>query len=167
MGKEGVIPALSELWGPAGTIYLDGLDLADAYAVRVDSLRELIEVFDEEIAQLDKRIHQRLRNHVGYKTIQQLNGVGRVHAAVFVAEIGDVGRFPKAENLCSWVGLTPKVRESDKKSYRMQISKQGSRLVRWSAVEAVSRYHGGAPIRDFYARVEQRRGRNIGRVAAA
>jgi hypothetical protein len=30
------------------------------------------------------------------------------------------------------------------------ISKQGSSLVRWSAVEAVSRYHGGAEIRDLY-----------------
>ena len=39
--------------------------------------------------------------------------------------------------------------------------------MRWSAIEAVSRYHGGAPIRDCYRRVAQRRGRNIGRVAAA
>lgn len=153
--------------GTAGTAYLDSLDLADAYGVRVDSLRTLIEIFDEEIATLDKRIHGQMKHHHGYKTIQQLNGVGPVHAAVFVAEIGDVGRFPKAQNLCSWVGLTPKVRGSDKKSYRMQISKQGSGLVRWSAVEAVSRYHGGPPIRDFYQRVAERRGRNIGRVAAA
>jgi transposase len=42
MGKEGVIPTLVEMWGPAGSAYLDSLDLADAYALRVDSLRELI-----------------------------------------------------------------------------------------------------------------------------
>ena len=167
MGKEGVIPTLVELWGPAGTAYLDSLDLADAYAVRVDSLRDLIEVFDEETNQLDRVIHQRLKDDLGYKTIQQLNGVGPVHAAVFCAEIGDVGRFPTAKKLCSWSGLTPKVRESDLKSYPQQISKQGSRLVRWSAVEAVSRYHGGPEIRDLYTRVAERRGRNIGRVAAA
>ncbi len=39
--------------------------------------------------------------------------------------------------------------------------------MRWSAVEAVSRYHGGAPIRDSYQRIADRRGRNIARVAAA
>jgi len=167
MGKEGVIPTLVEMWGPAGSAYLDSLDLADAYALRVDSLRDLIEVFDEEIHTLDKRIHQQLKDDVGYKTIQQLNGVGRVHAAVFCAEIGDVHRFGSAKKLSSWAGLTPKVRESDLKSYRQRISKQGSRLVRWSAVEAVSRYHGGAEIRDLYTRVAERRGRNIGRVAAA
>ena len=89
------------------------------------------------------------------------------HAAVFCAEIGDVHRFPNARKLCSWSGLTPKVKESDVKSCPQSISKQGSRLVRWSAVEAVSRYHGGAPIRDFYETVAERRGRNIGKVAAA
>jgi transposase len=167
MGKEGVIPTLVEMWGPAGSAYLDSLDLADAYALRVDSLRDLVEVFDEEIHTLDKRIHQQLKHDVGYKTIQQLNGVGRVHAAVFCAEIGEVHRFGSAKKLSSWAGLTPKVRESDLKSYRQRVSKQGSRLVRWSAVEAVSRYHGGAEIRDLYTRVAERRGRNIGRVAAA
>ena len=39
--------------------------------------------------------------------------------------------------------------------------------MRWSAIEAVSRYHGGAPIRAAYRRVAERLGRNIGRVAAA
>jgi transposase len=86
---------------------------------------------------------------------------------VFCAEIGEVHRFGSAKKLSSWAGLTPKVREADLKSYRQRISKQGSRLVRWSAVEAVSRYHGGAEIRDLYTRVAERRGRNIGRVAAA
>ncbi len=56
---------------------------------------------------------------------------------------------------------------SSAQTYRGSITKQGSVLVRWSAVEAVSRYHGGAPIRDHYRRVAERRGRNIGRVAAA
>ena len=93
--------------------------------------------------------------------------MGRVHGAVFVAEIGDVSRFSHPKRLCSWAGLTRRLRESDTKTYRGGITKQGSTLVRWSAVEAVSRYHGGAPIRDTYRRVAERRGRNIGRVAAA
>ena len=39
--------------------------------------------------------------------------------------------------------------------------------MRWSAIEAVSRYHGGAPIRVSYQRIADRRGTNVGRVAAA
>jgi hypothetical protein len=39
--------------------------------------------------------------------------------------------------------------------------------VRWAAVEAVSRNHGGDKIKADYRRIAERRGRNIGRVAAA
>jgi hypothetical protein len=45
--------------------------------------------------------------------------------------------------------------------------KQGSRLVRWAAVEAVGRQRGATPIRTHHHRVADRRGKNIGRVAAA
>lgn len=167
LGKEGVIPVLSTLWGPGGTRFLEQLSLADAYEYRVESLRDLIGVYDREITELDRCIHHQLRNDVGYRTIQQLSGIGRVFAAVFIAEIGDIGRFPNPKRLCSWVGLTPKHRESDDKVFRSSITKQSSALIRWAAVEAVVRWRGGAPIRDSYQRIAERRGINIARVAAA
>ena len=46
---------------------------------------------------------------------------------------------PDAEQLASWAGLTPKHHESDTTVQRGRITKQGSRLVRWAAVEAVQR----------------------------
>ena len=39
--------------------------------------------------------------------------------------------------------------------------------MRWAAVEAISRNHGGDKIKADYRRIAERRGRNIGRVAAA
>jgi len=90
-----------------------------------------------------------------------------VLAAVFVAEIGDISRFPTARHLCSWAGLTPTHHESDTKVRRGHITKQGSRLVRWAAVEAAVRQQHPNPVSDHRRRVAQRRGRNIGRVAAA
>jgi hypothetical protein len=64
-------------------------------------------------------------------------------------------------------GLTPTHRESDTKVRRGHITKQGSSLVRWAAVEAVARYHGGAPIAPAFKRIAKRRGVMIARVAAA
>jgi transposase len=90
-----------------------------------------------------------------------------VSAAVLVAEIGDVSRFPTPAHLCSWVGLTPKHRESDLKTRRGRISKQGSRLVRATLVEGISRYHGGAHLAGHYHQLAKRRGRNKARVALA
>jgi transposase len=92
-------------------------------------------------------------------------------AAVLVAEIGDVTRFQRPEQLCCWAGLTPRHRESDTKVARGRITKQGSRLLRWAAIEAVQRSSASAGgMREIRDRIVERRGaaaRNIGKVAAA
>jgi transposase len=90
-----------------------------------------------------------------------------VLAAVLVAEIGDVDRFAGAPPLCSWAGLTPRHRESDTTVRRGPITKQGPRLVRWAAVEAVQRLPGASKQAADCHRIADRRGIGIGRVAAA
>jgi transposase len=167
LGKEGVIPELGNIWLAGGQRWLDELRLRDVYRDRIESLRDLIELYDREISQCDARIHRRLKGHPGYEAIQALRGVGPVLAAVFVAEIGDVTRFDNPQRLCSWAGLTPRHRESDSHVQRGPITHQGSRLLRWAAVEAVSGAVRDSRIASVKARVGARRGRNIGRVAAA
>ena len=76
-------------------------------------------------------------------------------------------RFATPQQLACWAGLTPRHRQSDTTTIRGSISKQGSPLVRWAAVEAVARYQGGAPIKDTYRRIAERKGNKIARVAAA
>jgi transposase len=122
LGKEGVIPPMKGIWWSGGQRWLDELGLADAYLNRVGSLRDLIELNEREITQADTRIHRRLKGDAGYQVIQQIAGVGRVLAAVFVAEIGDVQRFGDARHLCSWAGLTPRLRESDAHTRRGHIT---------------------------------------------
>ena len=167
LGKEGVIPELDTLWRGGGGQWLDDLRLGDVYVDRIESLRDLIERYDREIRDCDARIHRRLKGHPGYEAVQALRGVGPVLAAVFVSEIGDVTRFEHPDRLCSWAGLTPRHRESDTHLHRGHITRQGSRLLRWAAVEAVSGAVRDPRIASVKARIGARRGRNVGRVAAA
>jgi transposase len=167
LAKEGVAVPMSDLFGAAGTALLDTCPLGEAYATRVESLRDVMEVVDREIKMTQGRVENWLADDAGYWAIQAIPGVGPILAAVFVAEIGDISRFPTAHHLASWAGLTPSHRESDTTVRRGHITKQGSRLVRWAAVEAVSRQRGDTPIRAHHHRVADRRGKNIGRVAAA
>src|SRR5689334_23564101 len=87
MAKEGVLPGVTDMFGPKGQQLLDAMELADAYLVRVESLRDLIEVYDREVVMLERRIHELLRDDRGYQAIQKLDGVGRTIAAIFVTEI--------------------------------------------------------------------------------
>ena len=137
--------------------------------MRLDSLRHLLDVYDRAIAELDAHIHSGLKGDPGYRALMTLPGVGKVLAAIFVAEIGDVGRFGSAKKLCSWAGLTPKHRESDEVVHRGNITKQGSPLVRWAAIEAVGNYRakGNEKLRADYKRIAERRGKYKARVAVA
>jgi transposase len=167
MAKQGVLPAVGDMFCVAGNAPLDALTLGRNYALRVESLRELIAVYDREVGVLERDIHAHLRHHRGYEAIQAINGVGRTIAAIAVAEIGDVERFPGPDALCCWAGLTPKHRESDLKAHRREISKQGSRLLRWALVEGSARYHGGPQFSAAFRRIAERRGTNRARVAIA
>ena len=74
---------------------------------------------------------------------------------------------PPREKLTCWAGLTPKHHESDTHVHRGRITKQGSRLVRWAAIESVQSLPKTSRAGRFRDRVAARRGRNIGVVAAA
>ena len=143
------------------------MPLATAYAERVRSLLELIDTLDGHEARFAALIAKRLDADGGYQAIQQIPGIGVTLAGVFVAEIGDVHRFTGPAQLCSWAGLTPRHRESDTVVHRGHITKQGSKLVRWAAIEAVQRHQTTAKIAADKDRIGVRRGKNIAKVAAA
>ena len=167
MAKLGILPPQPEMFGPSGRRLLDAMDFPGPYGLRVESLRDLLEIYDREHVMVDREIARWLKDDPGYNAIQALHGIGPVTAAILVAEIGNVHRFASARHLCSWAGMTPKLHESDTHSYKGRITKQGSTIVRWAAMECVVRYHGGAQIAPAYRRIAERRGNNIARVAAA
>jgi transposase len=166
LAKQGVRVAVSDLFGVGGQKLLDELELDAPFNARVASLRRLIDAFTFEIDILTRRTSAELKTHPGFQAIQAIRGVGPVLAAIFVAEIGDVTRFNRPEQLCAWAGMTPKHYESDTKVHRGRITKQGSTLVRWAAVEAVQTLREG-PLGQARVRIGERRGANIGKVAAA
>jgi len=172
LAKEGVAVPMTDLFGRAGLELLTRAALGPVYRSRVESLLRLIGAYSTEIAATQAAIDTALADHVGFRAIQALPGVGPVLAAVFVAEIGDVGRFRSADQLACWAGLTPRHRESDTKVHRGPITKQGSRRVRWAAVEAVARQRSDSFLYATYRGILDRRGndrdhRKLARVAVA
>jgi transposase len=167
LAKCGIQVPMSDLFGVGGKDLLDKLDLPRPYAARIASLRRVMEGLDFEIGVFDKLARGRLSGDPGYTAVQTIPGIGPILGAVLVAEIGDVTRFSTAEKLTCWAGMTPTHRESDTKVHRGRITKRGSRLVRWAAVESVQRLPKHTRIGAFRDQVTARRGTGIGIVAAA
>jgi transposase len=167
LAKCGVQVSMSDLFGVEGTALLDRLDIPAPYAARIGSLRRIMDLLDFEIDHVAGMVRGRLAADPGYVAVQQIPGIGPTLAAVLVAEIGDIGRFARPEQLTCWAGLTPLHHESDAHVHRGRITKQGSRLIRWAVVESVQVLPDTTMIGRFRDRVAARRGHNIGVVAAA
>lgn len=85
---------------------------------------------------LDKRIKAIGQQLETYQSevqglLKTIPGVGRVTAAVFTAEIGDVSRFSHPKQLVAFVGLDPRVFESGISIHgKGYITKKGNRVLR-------------------------------------
>jgi transposase len=170
LAKLGIPVTCTGIFGTWGNTWLDGLDLPQPYAGKVASLRQLNAELTGEITLLEQVIGDLLAGHEGYAAIQQLPGIGPVLGAVIVAEIGDIRRFRRPEQLCSWAGLTPRHRESDTKISRGHVTKQGSRILRWAVCEAIQRQPDGTRPQQVKDGIIARRGteaRNTAKIAAA
>ena len=94
LAKGGVWVPMTDLFGVEGNLLLDKVTMPAPYKERIASLRRFIEAFDAEIDLFTTLAQRRLSHDGGYTAIQQIPGIGPVLAAVLVAEIGDVHRFP-------------------------------------------------------------------------
>jgi transposase len=167
LAKQGLHLAASDIFGVRGRELLAAAELDGPFRIRADAVLRLIDAYDGEVDTAGGWLRTRLAAHDGYHVLQQLPGIGPILAAVFVAEIGEVDRFADAAHLCSWAGLTPRHRESDTKVHRGRITKQGSKLVRWAAIEAAQKIPAGCWLTSTRAAITDRRGRNTATVAVA
>lgn len=74
LAKQGIIPKLDDVFGPKGQVFLDQVPLDHAYAERVESLRDPIELYDREVDMLEREIYSWLRDDAGYWAIQATPG---------------------------------------------------------------------------------------------
>jgi len=167
LAKCGVQVPMTDLFGLAGNELLNHLSLPTPYASRIASLRRVIRTLEFEIYVFANIVRGDLVNDPGYRAVLTIPGIGPTLGAIFVAEIGDVTRFQRAEQLACWAGLTPKHHESDTHVHRGRITKQCSRLIRWAAIESVQILPATSVVGRTRERVGDRRGHHVGVVAAA
>jgi transposase len=61
--------------------------------------------------------------------------VGPVTTEIVLSELGDIRRFRSQADVVQYAGLAPGVRESDGVRRNLGITKEGSRLLRWTMIE--------------------------------
>jgi transposase len=98
----------------------------------------VIELLDERIAPLERELWPLARADRRVLLLDTIPGIGSVLGLTIASEIGDVARFPGPRKLIGYAGLAPRVRQSGQSSRSGELSKAGSRTLRWAAVEPPS-----------------------------
>jgi transposase len=161
------IPARSSVWAAPGRAWLEALDLPPIPRAIIDDYCGVLDALASPIARLEREIGALAKPDPRVQALMALPGVGKLTAMTLLAEIGDVGRFPTARKLCAWAGLTPQVRNADRKVRHSHITKQGAPWVRWILQEAAQTAKRSPLFADNYGQLARRRGRNIATVAIA
>jgi transposase len=157
----------SSLWTGPGRAWLADLALPPTPRGIIQDCGGLLDALATPIGRLEREIAALAKPDPRVQALMALPGIGKLTAMTLVAEIGDIGRFPTARKLCAWAGLTPQVRNSDRKVRHGHITKQGSPWVRGILQEAAQTAKRSPLFADTYGQLARRRGTNIATVAIA
>jgi transposase len=125
------------LWSEAGRRQLQSLALPHWTERRRDDLLRLLDLWDTEIAELDRVVVQEAEARPDARyLIDRQPGVGPITALATVLTLGPVERFAAAKKVASYVGLIPAERSSGPHQRLGHLTKQGSPFLRFLLVEA-------------------------------
>jgi transposase len=122
----------------------------------------------QRLKELEKVIAERTKTSKEVAILTSIPGMGRGFTAMSLAcRIGRVERFPRANSLANYWGLTPGCRNSGESDQRLgRITKAGSPTARWLLAQLVYKVlRKDGRLREWFKRIKRRRGATIARVA--
>ncbi|MDK9720619.1 MAG: IS110 family transposase [Rhodospirillales bacterium] len=127
--------------------------------VELKVVRDQAQSLSSAIAELDAEIERAAQGLEGYDSLVSIKGVGSRSAAVFLSGIGKIDDFESADKLAAYLGIVPRVSQSNQTDNRGRITKQGNKLMRTTLVQCTLialRYSGY--LNAYYRRIKERRG---------
>lgn len=169
--RNGIKHEFSDLFGKSGCEFLMGLDhkLKPVNSAILRSCISTLTHLGPEIKRVSDYIAWVVMENGDVKLLITIPGIDVYSAALIVAEIGDIRRFPTYKQLCSYAGIVPSLYRSGGTVRYGRITKQGSKWLRWILAQAVNHViRRPGKLHDFYVRMVRRgKGKNTARVAVA
>ena len=108
-----------------------GKQALNAFIAEAEHLRTLLLQITQEIRTLSMSPEYQKR----VKLLMSVPGVGRITAMVILTELENILRFQSLDQLCSYVGLIPKVSSSDETERVGNITQRSNRMLRSMLIE--------------------------------
>ena len=160
--------SFADLFGRSGRRWMEELNMDEISASALHNLLEMEVRVTEKIKQSDEEVKHLYEEDEDCKRIDTIPGFGIFLSTLTKIEVGDIGRFKSASDLCSYAGVIPSTYSSGGRTRHGRITKQGNKFLRWALVEAA--LHCGresSELKKFYLRIKRKKGTKVARVATA
>ncbi len=159
----------ADLFGIKGRVWLGRQPLPPDEELAVGALLRQLDFHAQELRIIDAELGRIALGSGEVKRLMTIPGVDATIALSIVAAVGDFRRFRQPEQLVSYLGLNPRVKQSGgQPASHGRITKQGRAHARGMLVEAAwVAVKTPGPLRAFFERVRSRRGMQIAVVATA
>lgn len=127
-----------------------------------------IRSLNQSIAELETLIEEEGPKLAGHKNLLSIKGIGPVSAAVLLSTIGNVKDFADPGKLAAYLGVVPRIANSNETERSGSITKQGNKLAGTTLVQCglvAKRY--SPYLQQFYQRIQRRRGGGKANIALA
>lgn len=137
--------------------------ILESFMTSIDALKDSEGQITQQILEIrDKRID----------LVESIPGIGGLTARVLVSAIDEARRFDGSKEVANYGALSPRIYQSGDVKQMGHINRDGRHEVRrvlLQCAHAISRTKtaGAKPLREFYSRIERRRGKKIAVVALA
>lgn len=166
--SHGVLISKQKLASRKGQLQLHQIPLPALADLHRQVLLQQIAALTASIVQLEKALAEAARQLPGYRNVESIKGIGGLSAAILLSAIGRVEDFPDAGKLAAYLGLVPRVKQSNQTEHGGRITRRGNKLARTTLVQCALIAKRYSPfLRTFYERIQRRRGTGKAIVAAA
>lgn len=102
------------------------------------SLLRSYEYHRKQLLDLSRQIRQRIREYDKelYTLLRTISGIGPLTASALITELGDISRFKNIDQLSSYVGLVPRIRESGETTHTGGITFRCNTFLRTLLIES-------------------------------
>lgn len=168
LAKNNIHHSFSDLFGKAGLVFLEKLDLAPTFSMELSGYMALLNNLKQLINNAKTEIKDRCQESPYVKRLITIPGISYFTGLLLASEIADIGRFKTYKKLCAYAGLSSTTHQSANKTYHGHIIKDSNKYIRYALVEAVpTATKKDMKLWSFYKKLQRKKGKNKAKIAVA
>ena len=165
--SNGLFLKSKDIFTKAGILELRSLELGPEDQFQMDHLLEDVEYYAKKIEDIRQQI---LSFSVLYPKevhlLTQIPGIGLFIALAIISDIEDIEYFKNEKKLCAYLGIVPKVKESNGKRRDGRMTKAGRKTTRSFLSNAIYTWIDSSEMyKEFYDRKAKEKGKGKALVA--